>query len=73
MKAGSGLRGNWLTDGTPGREACEVGGLTLRLTLCPCHGWPPEVERVCQHGLTFPPGMPFYVFAHMQTCMTSLI
>lgn len=44
-KAGSSLRGNWPTDGMLGREACEVSGLTL--TLCPCHGWPPEVERVC--------------------------
>lgn len=68
-KAGSSLRGNWLTDGTPGRGVCEVGGLTL----CPWHGWPPEVERVCQHGPTFPAGMSFYVPAHMQTRMTFLI
>lgn len=32
---GSGLCGNWLTDGAAGTEACEVSGLTLRL-LCHC-------------------------------------
>lgn len=34
-KAGSCRRcGNWLTDGTAGRETCEVGGLTLRWGGC---------------------------------------
>lgn len=36
-ESGSGLCGNWLTDGILGREACEVSGLMLRLMLCPRH------------------------------------
>lgn len=34
-KSYSRVRGNWLTDGMLWREACEVSGLTLRLSPCP--------------------------------------
>lgn len=34
-KSCSRVRGNWLTDGMLWREACEVSGLSLRLSLCP--------------------------------------
>lgn len=32
-KACGSLRGNWLTDGTPGREACEVSGPSVRRSV----------------------------------------
>ena len=66
-KAGSGQQSNWLTDGRQGREACEVSGLTLRLTVSPRHGRAPELQRVCQYGVTFPAGIPLSIsWVHMK-------